>query len=317
VSTNRRLGRLLAMVPWVAAADGPRVADVCERFGCTEAELMADLERLFMCGLYPYTPDTLVDVDFSGGRVWIRYADFFARPLRLTPGEALALLAAGRALSAADDYDPEGALARGLAKLEKALGPGADGGLDMVLGTMADDVRTAVEAAAGERRRIEIEYYTAARDEWSRRVVDPYSLFSTGGAWYLAAYCHRSEDERIFRMDRVRSVTLAEGHFTPPDHDPELIAYRPRPDDTRVTLDLSDSARWVVDQYPVEAVTDPGPLGGVRVTLAVSSKRWLERLMLRLGSDATVIEGDDRCGPAAARRLLNRYDRESGSLGAT
>ena len=44
---EERLRRILAVVPWVAAADGPRMADVCERFGYrTETELQEDLNLL-------------------------------------------------------------------------------------------------------------------------------------------------------------------------------------------------------------------------------------------------------------------------------
>ena len=91
VSAAERLRRVLAMVPWVAAQDGPRISEVCARFGCTQDELLEDLNLLFMCGIYPFTPDVLIDVDVSGGRVWIRMADYFRRPLRLSPQEGLAM----------------------------------------------------------------------------------------------------------------------------------------------------------------------------------------------------------------------------------
>src|SRR5439155_4069521 len=67
ISAESRLHRLLALVPWVAAHDGPTLADVSARFGCTEDELVDDLQLLFLCGLHPYTPDMLIDVDIAGG----------------------------------------------------------------------------------------------------------------------------------------------------------------------------------------------------------------------------------------------------------
>ncbi|MST32331.1 WYL domain-containing protein, partial [Acidimicrobiaceae bacterium USS-CC1] len=112
-----RLNRLLTIVPWVASNDGPTVQEVCARFNVEEAELLADLDLLFLCGVYPFTPDTLIEVDVADGRVWIRFADYFRRPLRLTPGEGLALVAAGEALLAVPGADPDGALAGALAKL--------------------------------------------------------------------------------------------------------------------------------------------------------------------------------------------------------
>ena len=97
-SSAERLERLLAIVPWVVAQDGPTVSETCARFGISERDLIADLNLLFMCGVYPYTPDSLIEVDIDGGRVWVRFADWFRRPLRLTPPEGLALVAAARAL---------------------------------------------------------------------------------------------------------------------------------------------------------------------------------------------------------------------------
>src|SRR5262249_58769084 len=59
VNAEDRLRRILALVPWVAAHDGPTLVEVGERFGLKEDELIADLDLLFMCGLHPYTPDML------------------------------------------------------------------------------------------------------------------------------------------------------------------------------------------------------------------------------------------------------------------
>src|SRR4051794_7852095 len=137
---DEKLQRILALVPWVAARDGPTLHEVCERFGCTGADLLSDLDRLFMCGLYPYTPDVLIEVDVADGRVWIRYADYFSRPLRLTPAEGLALLAAGKAVQAFPGADPSGPLARSLEKLGAALGGASDGAIAVALGSVREDV---------------------------------------------------------------------------------------------------------------------------------------------------------------------------------
>ena len=315
VSAEERLHRLLALVPWVAARDGPRIDEVCARFGCTTEELVDDLDLLFLCGLHPYTPDVLIDVDIDDGRVWIRYADYFSRPLRLTPAEGLALLAAGKTLLAAPGSDPHGPLARGLDKLAAALGVDADQAVDIALGVVPGEVMGPVRDAVGASRQVEIEYYAFGRDELTHRVVDPYAVFSASGQWYLSAYCHLVTDERVFRLDRVRAVTALDSTFEPPARPPELTVYRPRPDDPRVTLELEHLARWVVEQYPVEGVEELEG-GRLRVTMAASEQPWLERLLLRLGPGARVVEGPGDVA-VAARRLLGRYGKGSGSLGST
>ena len=310
MSADERLQRLLALVPWVAARDGPELEEVCSRFGCTEAELLGDLELLFLCGLHPYTPDVLIDVDIHDGRVWIRYADYFARPLRLTPAEGLALLAAGTTLRAAPGADPEGPLARGLAKLATVLGVDPGESVEVALGPAPADTLRVLSEAATRHHQVEIEYYAFGRDTWTRRVVDPYAVFSAGGQWYLSAYCHSVNDERLFRVDRVREAIALDTGFAPPERRPDLSTYSPRAEDPRVILDLDPAARWVVEQYPVEAVED-GEDGRLRVTLAVSERAWLERLLLRLGPSARVVVGDHHLLAVAACRLLARY-REGG-----
>jgi proteasome accessory factor C len=306
LSADERLQRLLALIPWVASRDGPRLEDVCARFGCTQAELVDDLELLFLCGLHPYTPDVLIEVDIVDGRVWIRYADYFSRPLRLTPAEGLALLAAGRTVLAASGGDDGGPLARGLNKLAAALGVDAGGTVEIELGPVAEELLQTLRTAASESRQVEIDYYSFGRDERARRVVDPYAVFSAGGQWYVTAYCHRVDDERLFRVDRIAGAALLESTFDRPAKAPELAAYRPDPDDPRVTLELDPSARWVVEQYPVEKVEDVGG-GRLRVTLVASQPAWLERLLLRLGPRAAVVGGGGEVAAGAARRLLARY----------
>ena len=307
---DEKLQRLLAVVPWVAARDGPRIEEVCERFGVSEAELLADLDRLFMCGLYPYTPDVLIEVDVADGRVWIRYADYFSRPLRLTPAEGLSLLAAGKAAQSFPGADQSGPLARGLAKLAGTLGVAGDDALDVALAAGPEEVMTTLRAAVDERRQVELDYYSFGRDEITHRVVDPYAVFSAGGQWYLSAYCHAVDDDRLFRIDRVRAASL---RATPVEHTEGTVAaavYRARADDPRVTLDLAPSARWVAEQYPVETMDELGG-GRLRVTLAVSERAWLERLLLRLGPDGAVTGTSDAELAGAARdsacRVLRRY----------
>lgn len=307
---DEKLQRLLALVPWVAARDGPKLAEVCERFGCTEAELVSDLDRLFMCGLYPYTPDVLIEVDVADGRVWIRYADYFSRPLRLTPAEGLALIAAGKTVQSFPGADQSGPLARGLAKLARTLGVAGDDALDVALANVSEDVMATIRAAVDDDRQLELDYYSFGRDEVSSRVVDPYSVFSAGGQWYLSAYCHAVDDDRLFRIDRVRGATVLD---TPVQHTEGSVAgavYSARDDDPRVTVELAPAARWVAEQYPVESTKELRG-GHLRVTLAVSERAWLERLLLRLGNDGRVTKATDPAlvdaGRQAACRLLQRY----------
>ena len=117
VTASDRLKRLLALLPWVAAHEGPTVEQVCDRFALSTEDLLSDVALVSMVGIPPYSPGDLFDIVVEGGRVWVHLQPSFDRALRLTPEEALGLVAAGASLLAVPGADPNGPLARGIAKV--------------------------------------------------------------------------------------------------------------------------------------------------------------------------------------------------------
>jgi proteasome accessory factor C len=312
-----RVLRMLSIVPWIAAHDGPRIADVCQRFGLRPAQLLDDLNVIQFVGLPPYTPDTLIEVVVDGDRVWVRFADVFARPLRLTPNQALGLVAAGATLAASGDGDATGPLATGLAKLADLLGIAPEEAITIRLGTSRPEVLETLREGLRQQRRVHLDYYVFSRDQRTQRGVDPYRVFAADGAWYLYGYCHLARGERLFRVDRISRADLLDESFERPataGEDPPLLHVAP--ETPRVTLDLAPSARWVAETYPVEESTER-PDGGLRVQLAVASRPWFERLLLRLGPDAQVVAASDPtlrdAARDAARRVLARYQGSDGT----
>jgi proteasome accessory factor C len=301
---------VLAIVPWVLAHPGVTVGELAARFEVSEEELERDLALLPFCGLPPYTADRLIDVTMIDGEVEIRLAEYFERPLRLTPAEGVALLAAGRALLSVPGSDGAGPLATALDKLEHALD--AKGRLSVDVGL--PDRLERLQQATLDHERVELDYYSFARDEMTTRVVDPWRVFHAFGSWYVAAWCHRADAERLFRVDRVQAVRPTGESFDPaehpaPDDSADDAVYRPRPDDPRVTLRLAPEAGWVVEHHPHEKATQRRD-GRWDVVLAVSESTWLERLLLELGPAAAVTSPASARGLAAgaAARILRRYE---------
>lgn len=309
---SERMQRLLAMVPWIAAHDGPTVDEICTRFSITPAQLAADLEVVWLVGLPPYTPDALVDVVQEGDRVWIHYAEVFAAAHRLTPDQALALLTAGAAVLALPGADADGALASGVDKLAAVLGVDPDHVLDIDLGAASPEVVAAVRTAIAEGRRLRLDYYTYGRDARTERDVDPYLLHAQDGALYLLAHCHRAGGQRMFRVDRIARADLLDDPVAPLTEPLQTELFRADDGDPRVVLELPPSGAWVRDTYPVESA-EVHPDGSSTVTLAVSAAPWLERLLVNLGPEAKVVDGPpDLLDGArrAAARILARYRAE-------
>jgi proteasome accessory factor C len=294
---SERLRRLLAVVPYVVQHPGVRVDELSRLFDVPEGELAADLDLLFMSGLPPYGPGDLIEVQVEDGRVWISMADYFARPLRLTRSEALALYLEGKALLGTPGLPEAAALESALGKLEAALGPESLGGLaGRVEAAEPDDAPTGLlaefrEAAAGHRR-LEIEYYAASTAETTVREVDPESVFSALGRWYVVAFDHRSEEERMFRLDRIRRAEPTGDSF-----EPRGLAGAGRPlytrsgEDIEVRLRLAPGARWVAEYYVTDHVAERGD-GSVDVTIPTKRLGWVARLVLRLGDAVEILAPD-------------------------
>lgn len=326
-----RLRCLLALLPWLASRGGAPIAEVAERFGLPEAEVIALLELAACCGLPPYSPDQLIELIVSDDWVTANLGPHLSKPQRLGAAEGFTLAASARAILAVPGSDPEGALCRALAKLQAVLGEHLAVAVDLDEPPLLGIVRQAL--AAGEA--LEIEYYSASRDELTTRRVDPGSIFTEGGHWYLDGWCHLAGGMRHFRIDRMRVARARRpsggrpgegppGGAGPPGRpgagvpgepgpageraSPHGPVFAPGPGATLVRLAIASWARWVIETYPTEQVRE-GPGGGWEVTLAVGGRAWLERLLLRLGPTAEVLEPADLTQVArrAAARLLARY----------
>jgi proteasome accessory factor C len=282
------------VVPYLVQHPGTALSEASVLFGLSEQELLDDLNLLFVSGLPPYGPGDLIDVDVQDGRVWIGMADYFARPLRLSRSEALALYLRGTALAGTPGLQEAPALASALAKLAERLGPEALGGLPERVaaaepGLPAEGLEE-LRAAAEDHERLRIEYYAASTAETTTREIDPEEVFAAMGNWYVVAWDHRSDAERLFRADRIRSVERTGTRF-----EPRGLAgagrplYTPDRDDVRVRLRVSPEARWVAEYYEAAEVTELDG-GRLEVVLPAGRLEWLERLALRLGDEVEILD---------------------------
>lgn len=292
-----RLSRLLAMVPYLLARQGISLSEAAHHFGISTDTLVADLELLFVCGTPGHMPDDLIEAEWDSGRVYLGNADAISRPLRLGLDEALALLVGLRTLAAVPGVGDRGALEGALTKLAEVTGDaaGAARAVSVDLTVDAEGSERALAAArdalAG-RRRLRLRYLVASRDEATDRDVDPMRLTALDGRWYLEAWCHRAEDVRLFRLDRVLDARVLDVDGTPPDgavgRDLDDALFTPGEQDLVVVLDLAPRAAWVAEHYPTEAVEHVGE--GLRVRLRTADPGWLQRLVLSLGGEARVVE---------------------------
>src|SRR5436190_3820041 len=294
-----RFARLvtLASILIDAGRRGERLpmTDVLEQMQLSEAELREDVNVLnvvnFGGGSYvlyaEITDDGWIEVDPEP------YSDNFARPARLLPVEAKALVAA---IDLLGDHIPAGSLASAREKIVAALGedPSETGLRIASAGGDDSEVASVISHAIAQRRVVDLDYYKPNEDEFTARRVEPYVLFNGQEGWYVSAFDLEREALRSFRLDRIRSVRVSDETYTPrPEVDPaaavEGWARTGEVEASRVArVWISpERARWAREE---RRVTEELADGSVIVELSFAGTDWLAREVLKEAGDAAVLE---------------------------
>ena len=273
-------------------------ADLCKELKISDQELREDISVLnvvnFGAGTYvlyaEIGSDGTIEVDPEP------YGDSFARPARLLPVEAKALMAA---IDLIGEHIPEGSLSSVRRKIVAALGEDpVHEGLQMAA-PGGDDagIAAVVSRAIAEHRLLSFEYYKENEDEFSTRQVEPYALINGREGWYLASFDPSRESVRHFRLDRIKSASVTDEPFEPrPDIDPAAdVDGWPRtgevPASRRARVWISpERARWAREERTVIAdLAD----GSVVVELSFAGVDWLVREVVKEAGDAVVLEPED------------------------
>ncbi len=297
-----QVARLLALLPYLLAHPGAKVRDVARLFRVSERQLVRDLHVLWFSGLPGLSMGDYIEVDMEAvegaGVINVSNADYLERPLRLQGDEALAIIVALRALASMPGLTDRDAVDRALVKLEAAAGGSFDGAAAVAIEDSRDfgtAVADTVRQALAESRRLHMGYWVPGRDETTERDVDPMRLLAVQGRLYLEGWCRLASDVRLFRLDRIASVSILDvAAEVPPQARQRDLAdglFQPSPTDEVVTLELDPRARWVAEYYPCESVEElPG--NRLRARLRTADRRWVVRLVLRHGGAVQVIAPD-------------------------
>src|SRR5699024_5762990 len=216
------MSRLLSLVPYLLARPGISISSAAADFDVTPKQLRKDLELLWMCGLPGYGPGDLIDLSFDGESVSVTHDAGMRRPLRLTNGEATALLVALRALGETPGVADAESVHRAIVKIEEAAGSARPRGVAVGETIREDDdtarTRDTVRYALDSGYAVWLRYYTASRDVVSERTVDPMRILIVHAVAYLEAWCRSAGGVRLFRLDRIDAFDVLGEPARPPSH---------------------------------------------------------------------------------------------------
>jgi predicted DNA-binding transcriptional regulator YafY len=295
-----RFARLVTLAGFLigAAREDTRlpVATVLDELNVSRQELREDIDVLnvvnFGGGTY------VLYAEIAGDQIEVdpdTYGENFARPARLLPLEAKALVAA---IDLFGDHLPQAGLSTAREKIVAALGhdPSQEG-LEIAPGRDDSKVVRTVNDAIERRRVLELHYYKENEDEFIKREVEPYQLVSGPEGWYLGCYDLGRDDTRHFRLDRMKEAKLTRRSFEPREGVEERLAEQEwlvhgevgSAGVARVWVS-PERARWLREERNVvEELAD----GAVVVELPYGSADWLVREILKGLGDLVVLEPPD------------------------
>ncbi len=310
--TPERFGLLQALLAYLLAACGEQrdavlpAADLVERFQIPAEELEEHLSLLnlvnFGGGCYAVYAELHGDEVHVDKELW---GDTFRSAPRLTPLEARAIRLALEfvgPLIAAEAHRP---LDRVRKKLEETFGefdlsqtpePSRDRAEERLVATLTDAIR--------RRRLVEVEYLKEEEGTPATHLVEPYSIERRLPHWYVHTWDRTRADERSFRLDRMRSATLADARFEPREgFEPGVL------DGALVARVLYSPA---VARWEVERGAHPLADGSAVNEQKIGSSGWLVGEILRYRGEAELLE------PLELRReIAKRAQALARELGVT
>ncbi|MFQ5705218.1 MAG: helix-turn-helix transcriptional regulator [Gemmatimonadales bacterium] len=178
------------------------------------------------------------------------------------------------------------------------------------LATGSDNALATLQRAVAARIAVSCSYYTIGRDSEQRREIEPYGLFFSWSRWYCVAFSRERDALRLFRVDRMKDVTLLEHcPFDVPDDFSvrDYVGRAPwalgsgKPTAATVRFSFPES-RWVQAQGVGSVIEDVTPDGGSVIRFAVTEEAPFLRWLLTFRDHARVLEPDSMRGKLADMR---------------
>jgi predicted DNA-binding transcriptional regulator YafY len=205
--------RLLHILNLLRAKRGFKASDLAKECEVSERTIYRDIISLSSAN---------VPIYFDNG--YRLLSDAFLPPLNLTLEDYLTLKFS-LSSSILAERSPLRKYAKSvLAKIEANLNPNLKADIDKLEERLKISVKSTfdfsklslifklIEQSMLNKKSLEIEYESLETGLTTRR-VDPYSLIFRRHAWYLIGLCHLRGEIRIFRLNRIKKVTLLDKSF--------------------------------------------------------------------------------------------------------
>ncbi|MEL6435509.1 MAG: YafY family protein [Pseudomonadota bacterium] len=207
----RRADRLFQIVQHLRGGRLVTAQKLAERLEVSERTIYRDIADLQSTG---------VPIDGEAGVGYIMREGFDLPPLMFNREEIVALVAGARMVSAWGGIAMAKAAQEALVKIETVLPDAGKSSLRAIEvraphSYMSDADRAKLDAIEKHcADRVELTFaYEDGKGAHTERTVRPLGLWFWGRIWMMITWCTMREDFRVFRVDRMSTLTVNGTHF--------------------------------------------------------------------------------------------------------
>ena len=168
-----------------------------------------------------------------------------------------------------------------------------------------------VQDAIEVGKTLKFQYYAPSGN--TERKVEPYFLIFKWSSWYVYGYCLLRNDYRLFKLNRMTSMDLAENFEKRSEVPmPDLSNKKEFPTQKKVKAVFDSSMKWhLIEEYGAESFTER-PDGKLLFEHDYADDEGLLSWMLSLKNQVTVLEPESIREKLfyIASQLTNKYKKE-------
>lgn len=296
-----RYNFMLALTGYLINHRQKPIDELAKHFQVSEKEIRSAVVTISLSGVGMYRPDELFFLDYDlleDGIVDLSFAPTLEAVPRLSTRQAAAI-SSGLAYLV-DLVDPEDQVH--INELLEILGKGALSTKEfpfMVQPTRGDGDLALVRQAVAESRAISCSYINSS-GEVSNREIEPLLLESRESNWFVRGFCRSNNEQRVFRLDRMRQIELLDVFEERPiaAADSSQI-YQVRETDTEVLFEVQPEAFGLIADYKPEYEISGNK--AVQVKISIGELETLGRIVARYGGKVKVL------APESARQAVRQF----------
>ncbi|MFB6468193.1 helix-turn-helix transcriptional regulator [Cytobacillus sp. Hz8] len=277
--------------------------ELAEYFGVSQRTIYRDIDSLSVAGIPIYT------VKGKGGGIRLLENYTLSKTL-LSEKEQLDILSSLQSLKALNVPDVELVLA----KLTAMFDINNTDWIDVDFsqwgsGVVEKEKFNLLKTAILNRNVVAFDYYSSYGEK-SYRIIEPIRLLFKGQAWYVNGFCRTKDNLRLFKISRIKNLTITNETFSINEHDD--IGNNPQDPTNNLTIKMATlvlkidpcMAYRVYDEFDQDSILHNKD-GSFTVTVTYPENEWLYGYVLSFGEHIEVIE------PKYVREIIKKKLEEN------